>query len=136
MRTVLLGSDFMYTKEGNLVPIEINTAVGWSNNKFETDDESVDVSVLTTFVQQREFTKVYYIGALKTINLKLEVMCNTLGIQYEFIKVDSSSITIPNVDDNDETLIIRSAYDVTAIVDETYCKNKIEFLNLSYKYLL
>ena len=27
MRTVLLGSDFMYNKDGNLVPIEINTAV-------------------------------------------------------------------------------------------------------------
>lgn len=130
MRTVLIGSDFMYTKEGNLVPIEINTAVGWSNNKFETDDAAVDVSTLIPFVQERGFTKVYYIGALKTINLKLVEMCNTLGIQYEFIKVDSSSITIPNVDDNDETLIIRSAYDVTAIVDETYCKNKIEFLNL------
>ena len=29
MRTVLIGSDFMYDKSGNLKPIEINTAVGW-----------------------------------------------------------------------------------------------------------
>lgn len=130
MRTVLIGSDFMYDKNGDLKPIEINTAVGWGNNKFEADDESIDISTLTSFVQERGFTKVYYIGALKPINLKLANMCTELEIEYEFIKVDASSITIPNVDDNNETLIIRSAYDTTAIVDETYCKNKIEFLNL------
>jgi hypothetical protein len=130
MRTLLIGSDFMYDKNGNLKPIEINTAIGWSNNKFETDNASIDLSQLTTFVQTQSFTKVYYIGSLKTINEKVSEMCSTLGIEYEFLKVDLSSITIPNVEDNDQTLIIRSAYDTTAIVDETYCKDKVNFLNL------
>ena len=39
-------------------------------------------------------------------------------------------MTIPYIEDNDETLIVRSAYDTTALVDDTYCKNKINFLNL------
>jgi|688.fasta_scaffold33370_2 hypothetical protein len=130
MRTVLIGSDFMYDKDGNLKPIEINTAVGWSNNKFETDDESIDLSQLTTFVQTQAFTKVYYIGALKPINEKVSAMCSTLGIEYEFLKVDASSLTVPNIEDNEQTLIIRSAYDTTAIVDDTYCKDKVNFLNL------
>jgi hypothetical protein len=130
MRTLLIGSDFMYTKEGNLVPIEINTAVGWSNNKFEDNDDIIDLSILKSFVQTKGFTKVYYLGALKNVSEKLQELTTELGIEFEFIRVDSSSITVPNVEDNDSTLIIRSAYDVTAIVDETYCKNKINFLNL------
>ena len=40
------------------------------------------------------------------------------------------SITIPVIEDNDETLIIRSAYDTTALVDDTYCRDKVEFMKL------
>jgi hypothetical protein len=130
MRTVLIGSDFMYDKDGNLKPIEINTAVGWGNNKFESNEDSINLSELTTFVQTQLFTKVYYIGGLSIISNKISVMCSTLGITYEYLKVDASSITVPYVEDNDETLIIRSAYDTTALVDDTYCKNKVEFLKL------
>ena len=36
MRTVLIGSDFMYDADGNLKPIEINTATGWHYNKLES----------------------------------------------------------------------------------------------------
>ena len=46
MRTVLLGTDFMYNKEGQLIPIEINTAVGWHNSKLESDDEVFNLSNL------------------------------------------------------------------------------------------
>jgi hypothetical protein len=41
-----------------------------------------------------------------------------------------NSVTIPHVEDNETTLIIRSAYDTTALVDDTYCRDKINFLNL------
>jgi hypothetical protein len=34
------------------------------------------------------------------------------------------------VEDSDTTLIIRSAYDTTALVDDTYCADKVNFLNL------
>ena len=57
MRTVLIGSDFMYNKDGNLVPIEINTAVGWHRNKIETDSSSVDLTTLNSFITEQGFTK-------------------------------------------------------------------------------
>jgi hypothetical protein len=41
-----------------------------------------------------------------------------------------NSVTIPHVEDNETTLIIRSAYDTTALVDDTYCRDKVNFLNL------
>ena len=47
MRTVLIGSDFMYDQDGNLKPIEINTAVGWDNaSKVEHDVDSLDLTNL------------------------------------------------------------------------------------------
>ena len=130
MRTVLIGSDFMYDKDGNLKPIEINTAVGWHNNKFESNDESLDLSSLLTFIQSSAFTKVVYIGGMTVLTSKLETLCNSINVEYEFLRTDASSITIPFVEDTDTTLIIRSAYDTTALVDDTYCRDKVEFLKL------
>lgn len=130
MRTVLIGSDFMYGSDGNLKPIEINTAVGWNRRKLESDDESIDLTQLHTFVQQNSFTKIVYMGAIQPIDLKLSQYCATNSLVYEWIKVSSDSITIPNVEDNSTTLIIRSAYDTTAIVDDMYCRDKINYLNL------
>jgi hypothetical protein len=130
MRTVLIGSDFMYDKDGNLKPIEINTAVGWHTNKFESNEESLDLSFLSTFIQNGNFTKVVYIGGITNLKNKLEELCGSINIEYEFLRTDQSSITIPFVEDNDATLIIRSAYDTTALVDDTYCRDKIEFLKL------
>jgi hypothetical protein len=130
MRTVLIGSDFMYDTNGNLKPIEINTAAGWHTNKFESDAEVFDLSSLSTFIQSRTFTKVVYIGGITVLKNKLEELCGSINIEYEFLRTDQSSITIPFVEDNDATLIIRSAYDTTALVDDTYCRDKIEFLKL------
>ena len=47
MRTVLIGSDFMYDKDGNLKPIEINTAVGWDGaERVEEDIDCLDLTAL------------------------------------------------------------------------------------------
>lgn len=130
MRTVLIGSDFMYDRDGNLRPVEINTAIGWHDNKLESDSESFDLSALLTFIQNGLFTKVVYIGALTVISTKLEEFCISTNIEYEFLTTSLNAITIPLVEDNEQTLIIRSAYDTTAIVDDMYCRDKIQFLEL------
>ena len=130
MRTVLIGSDFMYDKDGNLKPIEINTNIGWHSQKIETDTDSLDLTELSNFIVSNGFTKVVYIGSLSKFSDKLPQMATSLNVVYETISVNNKSITIPYVEDNDTTLIIRSAYDTTALVDDTYCKDKINFLNL------
>jgi hypothetical protein len=130
MRAVLIGSDFTYNKEGNLVPIEINTNIGWHNGKIEPNIETLELSELSTFITEQGFTKVIYIGQVAYIISSLSGLMTTLGIEFESIVLSTSAITIPNVDDSDTTLIIRSSYDTTAIVDDTYCRDKIKFLNL------
>ena len=120
----------MYDKEGNLKPIEINTAVGWNLNKLESNADSLDLSHLQTFINNNAFTKLVYIGSIVYLNTELQSMTSASALEYEYFEVNSDSITIPYVEDNDQTLIIRSAYDTTALVDDTYCRDKVEFLKL------
>jgi len=130
MKTVLIGSDFMYDKDGVLKPIEINTAVGFTQTHLENIDDIFDTSHLIEFVTQNGFTKIDYIGNAGGVNKILTTMSFDLGIEYENHTVAYNSITVPYIEDTETTLIIRSAYDTTALVDETYCRDKIGFLNL------
>ena len=131
MRTVLLGSDFMYDKDGNLKPIEMNTAVGWDGpEKVEDDADCMDLASLDIFIKSNNFTAIHYIGNIPVLNTKLETYCIEKSITYEFHGVGNTAITIPYIEDNDQTLIIRSAYDTTALVDDHYCRDKVNFMNL------
>lgn len=129
MRTLLIGSDFMYNKDGKLVPVEINTNVGMSRNYVEDEGEVFDFTELTKFLLDGSFSRVTYIGALRMFHRKLRELCVGLSIGYAFIDKDNG-ITIPDIEDSPDHLIIRSAYDSTAIVDEEYCKDKVNFLKL------
>jgi hypothetical protein len=123
MRTVLIGSDFMYDKDGNLKPIEINTAVGWDGlQKIEDNIDCLDLTGLYQFIETKGFTSVHYVGDIPYINETLETYYSGSSITYEYHLVNKLAITVPFIEDNDETLIIRSSYDTTALVDDTYCK--------------
>lgn len=128
MRTVLIGSDFMYNGNGDLVPIEINTNVGYDNenSRVESPDDIFDFAPLLDFISENGFTKIEYIGAIHQFHQKLS---QSLDIECNMHYV-GEALTVPNIEDNDTTLIIRSAYDTTAIVDDMYCANKVNFLNL------
>jgi hypothetical protein len=131
MRTVLIGSDFMYDKDGNLKPIEINTAVGWDGpEKVEADVDCLDLTSLYEFIETKGFTSLHYVGDIGVIHKALETHYTGSSVVYEFHAVGRLSITTPFIEDNDETLIIRSAYDTTALVDDTYCRDKVEFMKL------
>lgn len=131
MRTVLLGSDFMYDKDGNLKPIEINTAVGWDGpEKVEDDIDCLDLTSLYQFVEDNNFQNIHYVGDIGLFHLALSSHYSGSTVTYAFHGVGSTSITIPYIEDDETTLIIRSAYDTTALVDDTYCRDKIEFMNL------
>ncbi len=129
MRTVLLGTDLVYDSLGNLKPIEINTNAGMNRLTEEEIDNTFNLNELSNFITSNNFTKVTYIGGIINFEKKLQLLCATLNIEYVFSEV-ANNITIPLVEDSETHLIIRSAYDVTAIVDENYCKDKVNFLKL------
>jgi hypothetical protein len=131
MRTVLIGSDFMYDKDGSLKPIEINTAVGWDGiEKIEDDVDCLDLTGLYDFVSSSNFQTIHYIGDIPYFHKTLETHYTGSSVSYYFHGVTKHSITIPYIEDNETTLIIRSAYDTTALVDDTYCRDKVNFMNL------
>lgn len=131
MRTVLLGTDLVYDKNGNLLPIEINTNVALDSNRVEWDvNNIIDLTELDQFIQTNNFTEVYYIGSMNDLNMRFQNHWSGSSINYSFIETEDRGITIPNVEDLEHRLIIRSAYDATALVDEEYCANKVNFLNL------
>lgn len=128
MRTVLIGSDFMYDSAGNLKPIEINTSIAWGGyDKLESDAEALDLTALASFISEKNFTKVEYIGNLNSF---FNHLTGSVTVPCEMHKLKSGAVTIPDIEDTDTTLIIRSAYDTTALIDDLYCKDKINFLNL------
>jgi hypothetical protein len=128
MRTVLIGSDFVYKSDGNLIPIEINTNTGFDNenSRVEEGDDSFNLSSLLQFITDNGFTKIEYIGAMHPFYQRLKEAVN-IECNMNYV---ANAITIPSIEDNDTTLIIRSAYDTTALVDDKYCANKVNFLNL------
>jgi hypothetical protein len=129
MRTLLLGSDFMYNQNGDLVPIEINTNIGGHFYFLENPEEIFDFSELQNLITENGFQKVSYIGSHYLFALRLEELCATLNIIYEEYPVIGSG-SVPDLEDDDTHLIIRSSYDHSAVVDTEYCANKINFLNL------
>jgi hypothetical protein len=66
-----------------------------------------------------------------TVNISLkdkmsEIMVELMGT-FEFHEVPKNSITVPYIEDATDTLIIRTSYDTTAVVDEEYTKDKVNF---------
>lgn len=131
MRTVLIGADFMYDNNGNLKPIEINTNVTLnSNDKVEDDADVFDFTALTTFIGSKGFTSIAYIGSIQQLDSALKTYCESSSVAYTFYDIGGNALTVPYIEDTENILIIRSAYDTTAIIDDTYCADKFNFAEL------
>ena len=129
MKTLLLGSDFVYDKNDKLVPIEINTNTAMDLIFPEPRASVFELTGLREFVLNNTFNKITYIGGLYLLDEQLSVLCIELNLEYDFVAIHGSTV-IPYIEDTPEHLIIRSAYDINAIVDTEYCANKIGFMNL------
>jgi hypothetical protein len=107
MRTVLIGSDFMYNSVGNLIPIEINTNSGFDNEnvRVEEFDDTFNLIPLLQFITDNGFTKIEYIGEIRQFYVKLS---GSVDIECNMTQV-TNAITVPFIEDNETTLIIRSA---------------------------
>lgn len=131
MRTVLLGTDIVYDKNGNARIIETNTNLGLDSNRIEWELNSfLDLSQLDQFIASNNIEEVYYIGSIGELDIYFKNHWQGSQINYSFIETEDRSITVPFVEDLENRLIIRSSYDATALVDEDYCSDKINFLNL------
>jgi hypothetical protein len=131
MKSVLLGIDFL-NLEGQVKFLELNTDVYIPNISYN----SFDFTALETYLTTNLFSKFRIIykdeyTADEFIN-RLESMCDSNSITFEKVPVAIDSITIPFFEDADTDFTLRISYDITALIDDVYCRDKKELLSLIF----
>jgi hypothetical protein len=145
MKALILGTDFLKDSEGNLKIIETNTNVDvhneiilgldWVTFKQFLIDNSIN-NIHFIYTENNFIRNQNIVNALDTstpnvsLSDKMSEIISELNGTFEIHKVPKNSITVPFIEDNDNTLIIRTSYDATAIVDEEYTKDKVNFHRL------
>ena len=132
MKGVLIGSDFLKLVDG-IKFLEINTDVDINvkNSQF------LELDNLFNYLTTNGYTKLVLIYKRKHIATAVidlfETTATTNGITLEKIIIPNNSITIPSITSESNTFYLRCAYDVTAIVDDTYCRDKSEMVKLLFE---
>jgi hypothetical protein len=129
MKGVLIGSDFLVTADGVKL-LEINT----DTDLFSVDLPFLDLTNLMNYLTTNSYTKLVLIYkkahiSIDTVNT-FQQKCDENSITLEKVVIANSSITIPSITEEPNTFYFRCAYDVTAIVDDTYCRDKTEIVKL------
>jgi hypothetical protein len=93
--------------------------------------EQPTVKTTTVFspdgTEQKEIERTINFNSL--LNLLIEhYRGSSVNVTYQ--KVDKNSITVPDIDDSENKLIIRISFDATALIDDTYARDNWEFLKL------
>lgn len=144
MKALILGTDFLKDSNGNLRIIETNTNVD-VHNKIVPD---LDWVAFKQLLIDNSITSLHFIATdgnfisndrenvfdttTPNVSLKdaIEGVMNELGGTFNYYEVAKNSITVPYIEDSSNTLIIRTSYDTTAVVDEDYTKDKVNFHKL------
>ena len=145
MKSVLLGTDYVKDVDGNFKVLETNTNIGFTWNR---SDNYFSTSSLDSLIAANSFTEAHLIftngGNLKVNDLSSDHSVedfNYYSVHNQLVQyLSGSGMTvethhgsggiIPEVTDADHKLIIRHAYDQTAIFDETYVKDNFKFLKV------
>lgn len=136
MKGIIIGSDFI--EKGDSVKIlEINTNTTIQNDAVDL----LDFDPFFAFLTQANINELHFIYNISESYIptntdifafeeKLKEICVTNDIQYFGYTVPQNSVTVPYIEDAPNKFILRQAFDTTALIDETYCADKFEFLKL------
>jgi hypothetical protein len=131
MKAVLLGLDFL-DLEGELKFLELNTDTYIPHTSFN----SFDFDALETFLISNSFTKFRIIYKNEHVATefitKLNTICTDNNIVFEPVVVSFDSITIPMIEDLETEFTLRLSYDITALIDDVYARDKKELLSLIF----
>jgi hypothetical protein len=145
MKALILGTDFLKDSEGNLKIIETNTNVDVHNQITE----ELDWVTFKQFLIDNSINNLHFIYTegnfiinenivdrknpefpKTSLKDKMSEIMEELNGTFQIHMLPNGSVTVPLIEDNDNTLIIRTSYDATAIVDEEYTKDKVNFHRL------
>lgn len=131
MKAVLLGLDFL-DLDGGLKFLELNTDTYIPHTSFN----SFDFNALESYLVDNSFIKFRIIYKTEHVATefitKLEEICNTHNITFEPVVVAFDSITIPAIQDTEDEFTLRLSYDITAVIDDVYARDKKELLSLIF----
>lgn len=147
MKAVVIATDYVKNTNGEFKVLEMNThtdilfkdANDYLNldelEQFVSDNGITDIQIISPKHYQRKIMDVestdttphttYFEKAIGD-----RFIPNGVSVDVHYTALDS--ITIPFVEDNDTTLIIRISYDSTALIDSVYCTDNFEFLKLMH----
>ena len=130
MKAVLTGIDFIETSTGDVKLLEINTNISLVS-PYTT---YFDFDGLMSFCNSNSLSEIIFIYtekyAGKNFKETLTTKCLENNIELTLTAVPFNSITVPFIEDSETKLILRHAYDVTAILDDVYSKDKHEVTKL------
>jgi hypothetical protein len=131
MNSVLIGVDFAVTND-DVKLLELNTEVGISSPMISEFDFNSLFSYITTnnistlhLIYKEVHIAYQFIDVIKS-------QCLLNNITYLETLVEENVLFIPEVTDNEETLILRLAYNSQAILDDLYCRDKSELIKLLF----
>jgi hypothetical protein len=131
MKSVLIGADILKLEDGYKL-LEINTDA----DLFLPDIPYLDLDPLFTYLEENSYTKLVIIHKKKHIAPDVinhfQLKCNAKSITLETILIMNNSVTVPSIIEEANTFYLRCAYDVTAIIDDTYCRDKSEVAKLLF----
>lgn len=137
MKSVLVSLDFVYNKEGNLVPLELNTNTSENIGElkaFNTVDYWEEASRYFNHEELHAYLQEHSISKIITISSRrdrfIDAFCVLYNYENDFVFVPQGQVVIPNVEDSDDTLIIRVSYDSYALIDDLYARDNFEFHSL------
>lgn len=131
MKSVLIGADILKLEDGYKL-LEINTDA----DLFLPDIPYMDLDPFFTYLEENSYTKLVIIYKRKhiapdVIN-EFQVKCDSKSITLETVIIMNNSVTVPSITEEPNTFYLRCAYDVTAIIDDTYCRDKSEVVKLLF----
>ena len=140
MKSVLFSTDFVRRGDGSLTPLEINTNTGHSikfkhpsfttENFNENFDGFMNHTELNEFMLENNLTKIIIIDAQHKFGDIFKIFCEFYNFEYEYIVLERNAVNIPEIEELENELIIRIAYDSYSILDDLYARDMYQFHNL------
>lgn len=136
MKGTIIGTDLLQ-KGTDVKILEINT----NTTIINSGAEMLDYDGLFNVLISNNIEELHFIwtdmDAYMPENVRvykfaeiLKEKCEENNIAYFGYTVPLNSVTVPYIEDADNKFILRQSYDTTALVDETYCADKYEFISL------
>ena len=104
-----------------------------NNTAFQSDYSiNYDINELRSITKTYVDNSLHYPRFNYTFNEYLQLFLSGSDIEFTTITTDTTSTTIPFVEDTDTKLIIRISFDTTALIDDNYARDNWGFLKLMY----